>query len=173
MRKLGALILLAALTVALLPAGAALAQEPLRADTDHNLVVPPVFDGDYMLGWEGTITGDIEGCIQWWFDTTTWTSFPEPKNPAQASHYTEKTLIYAVVDGACTDTLILETLERGTTTMANMSWRSNGVVVFADSTLFPGWEDRRVHQSGTFDMEFHPELGFPIWGEGTSTFRLN
>ena len=170
MRKLGALILLAALTVALLPAGTALAQKPLRADTGHDLVVPPVFDGDYMLAWEGSITGDIEGCIQWWMDTTTWTSFPVPKNPAQASHYTVKTLIY---DGGCDDgDLILETLGRGTTTMANMSWRANGVVVFADPDLFPGWEGRSVHQRGTFDMEFH-KLGFPIWGEGTSTFRLN
>jgi len=168
MKRLGALILLAALTVALLPAGTALAQKPFRADTVHDLVVPPKFDGDYMLAWEGTISGDINGCIQWWMDTTTWTSFPEPKNPAQASHYTEKVLVY---EGTCGEDLILKTLAQGTTTMANMSWRANGTVVFADPTLFPGWEGRRYHERGTFDMTFN-EFG-PNWGRGTSTFRLN
>ena len=170
MRKLGALILLAALTVALVPAGPALAQGPLRADTEHELVVPPVFDGVYMLAWQGTITGDINGCIQWWIDTTTWTSFPVPKNPAQASHYTGKGLVF---EGECGDSgVILEFLGhgRGTTTMANMSWRANSVVV--NSTQFPDWVGRRVHEKGTFDMTFD-EDGNPASATGTSTFRVN
>ena len=173
MRKLGALILLAASTVALAPAGPALAQGPLRADTEHVLVVPPVFDGVYMLAWQGTIKGDITGCIQWWIDTTRWTSFPAPKNPAQASHYTgSKGLVF---EGECGDSgVILEFLGhgRGTTTMANMSWRANSVVVYADPDLFPDWEGRRVHENGTFDMAFD-EDGNPVSATGTSTFRIN
>lgn len=169
MRKVGALFSLAVLTLALLPAAPALAQKPHRADTAHELAVPR-FDGDYMLAWEGTITGDISGCVQWWLDTTTWTTFPVPKNPAVASHYMAKTLVF---DGECGESrIILETLERGTTTMANMSWRSNGVVVSADSGLFPGWVGRSVHERGRFDMTFGSD-GLPNWGEGTSTFRVN
>jgi hypothetical protein len=168
MRKLGALILLAALTVALLPAGTALAQKPTRATTTHDLAVAPVVEGDYKLAWQGTITGDINGCIQWWTDITTWTVITKPTSPAQASHYTEKTVVF---EGPCgTSRIILETLERGTTTMANMSWRSNGVVVAADN---PDWVGRSVHQRGTFEMTFDEESGLPNWGEGKSTFRLN
>jgi hypothetical protein len=169
MRKIGALLLLGALTVALLPAAPALAKKPLRAETEHTLQPPGTIDAEgYMLAWMGTIDGDIEGCIEWWIELATWTNVTKPDSPAQASHYTEKTLIY----DECGGTLILETLERGITTMANTSWRANGVVTYADENLFPGWEGRRLHESGQFEMEFD-NLGFPAWAEGTSIFRLN
>lgn len=166
MRKLGALLLLGALTVALLPAAPALAKSPLQAETTHTLdLTNTVVDG-YLLAWVGTIDGDIEGCIEWWIEVATWTDTTKPGSPAQASHYTGMTRIYEL--GACgvEDDLILETLERGTTTMANTSWRENGVVTYADEDLFPGWEGRRVHQRGRFSVDVFPY-------EGTSTFRLN
>ncbi len=155
--------LLVALTVVLvlLPAGLAQATSPLQGETTHTLVVPPQFDGVYMLAWQGTISGDINGSIEWWIDTTTWTAFPEPKNPAQASHYTMKVKIYD-----SQGVLLLETREHGTTTVANTSWRANGVVVYADSSHFPGWEGRSVHERGDFTMAVFP------W-QGTSSLRLN
>ena len=161
MKRLGSLLVLT-LLITLLPAGPTLAQSPLRAETSHVLVVPPVFDGDHMLAWQGPISGDINGWIEWWIDTTTWTTFPEPTNPAQASHYTMTTKIYDAPGG----TLILETLEHGTTTTANWTWRANGVVLYADPILFPGWEGRRVHESGETNTDVFP------W-TGTSDFRLN
>ncbi len=163
MKKLGALILLGALTVALLPAAPALANKPLQGETTHTLdLTNTVVDG-YLLAWVGTIDGDIDGCIEWWIELATWTNITKPDSPAQASHYTMETRIY----DECGGTLILETLERGTTTMANSpSWRANGVVTYADEALFPGWEGRRVHERGHFSVDVFP------W-EGTSTFRLN
>jgi hypothetical protein len=162
MRKIGALLLMGALTVALLPAAPALAKEPLQATTVHTLAAPAPPDADgYVLAWVGTIEGDIEGCIEWWIELATWTNTTKPDSPAQASHYTQKIKIY----DECGGSLILETLERGTTTMANMSWRANGVVTYADPDLFPGWEGRLVHERGRFFLPFP-------W-HGTSTFRLN
>jgi hypothetical protein len=167
MRKIGALLLMGALTVALLPATPALAKKPLQATTEHTLAPPGPPDADgYVLAWVGTIDGDIEWCIEWWIELATWTNITKPDSPAQASHYTQKTRIYEV--GACgvQEGLILETLERGTTTMANTSWRANGVVTYADPDLFPGWEGRRVHERGRFSVDVFP------W-TGKSTFRLN
>lgn len=163
MRKLGALLLLGALTVAVLPAAPALAKNPLQAETVHTLdTTNTVVDG-YLLAWVGTIDGDIEGCIEWWIELATWTAVTNPDSPTQASHYMMKTRIY----DECGGTLILETFERGTTTMANSpTWRANGVVTYADEALFPGWEGRQVHESGNFSVDVFP------W-EGTSTFRLN
>jgi len=162
MRKLGALLLLGALTVALLPAAPALAKKPLQAETEHTLdLTNTVVDG-YLLAWVGTIDGDIDGHIEWWIELATWTAVTNPDSPAQASHYTMKTVIYDEPGG----TLILETLENGTTTMANTSWRANGVVTYADPILFPGWDGRKVHERGHFSVDVFP------W-EGTSTFRLN
>jgi hypothetical protein len=162
MRRLGILVVLAALTMALLPAAPALAKKPLRAETTHTLdITNTVVDG-YLLAWVGSIDGDINGCIEWWIELATWTAVTNPDSPSQASHYTMKTRIY----DECGGTLILETLERGTTTMANTSWRANGVVTYADPTLFPGWDGRRAHERGRFSIDVFP------W-EGTSTFRLN
>ncbi|MCL1587317.1 MAG: hypothetical protein M3092_02780 [Actinomycetia bacterium] len=162
MRRLGALLLLGALTVALLPAAPALAKNPLQAETEYTLdLTNTVVDG-YLLAWVGTIDGDIEGCIEWWIELATWTNITKPDSPAQAGHYTMKTLIY----DECGGTLILETRESGTTTMANTSWRTNGVVTYADPILFPDWDGRRVHEGGRFSVDVFP------W-EGTSAFRLN
>ena len=161
MRRFGSLILLGALVMALLPAAPALAKEPLQAETTHTLSDLYEVDG-FLLGWTGTIEGDINGYIEWWFEAATWTFLTKPDSPAQASHYTHKVLIYDEPGG----TLILETLENGTTTMANTTWRANGVVTYADPILFPGWEGRKVHESGSFSIAVLP------W-EGTSSFRLN
>jgi len=162
MRKLGSLILLGALTMALLPAAPALAKKPLQAETTYTLDLTNTEVDGYLLAWTGSIDGDIVGHIEWWIELATWTAVTNPDSPAQAAHYTMKTLIYDERGG----TLILETLENGTTTMANTSWRANGVVTYADPVLFPGWDGRQVHESGRFSVDVFP------W-EGTSIFRLN
>lgn len=155
------LTLLAAMTlVVAIPVGMAQAKAPVRADTTHVLVVPPVMDGDYMLAWQGDITGDIVGTVQWWIDTTTWTTMLKPDSPAQASHYSAKTVI---MDG--NGDVLIETLERGTTTMANETWRANGTVTIANGE-FAHLLGRRVHEQGTFSTDVFP------W-TGTSTFRIN
>lgn len=163
MRKLGILMVVSALAVAMLPAGAAVAQEPIRGETDHVLDLTNTVEDGYLLAWVGTIEGDIDGCIEWWIELATWTNVTRPDHPGQASHYTMKTRVYG---GESCGTLVLETIERGTTTMANTSWRANGHVTYADPDHYPGWQGRRVHESGRFSVEMYPF-------EGTSTFRIN
>jgi hypothetical protein len=158
------MLVVSAVLLALLPAGLAQANAPLRGNTAHTPGTG--FDYPYLEAWEGPISGDVNGWIEWWIDVETWTAWPyilagEPL--PNASHYTMKVKIYDSEGGA----LVLETLERGTTTLANTTWRANGVVTYADTTLFPGWEGRRVHERGTFTMGADgPE-------EGTSSFRIN
>ena len=158
------MFVVAAVLLALLPVGLAQAMAPLRSTTDHTPGTSG-FDGPYLEVWEGTISGDIEGQIEWWIDVRTWTAWPyiiaEEPLP-NASHYTMVVKIYDP-----NGTLVMETLEHGTTTSANTTWRANGVVTYADPELFPGWEGRRVHESGDFIMGANgPE-------SGTSIFRLN
>ena len=173
MKRLSVLLLVAALALTLLSAIPAHAKKPFRAATTHEQPIGPIFDGVYLLGWVGEIHGDeINGCIEWWIDVTTWKNSPFAPTPAQASHYTEKVEIYdspwvsgqqQCVGGE--DDLLLRTLGQGTTTMANTTWRANGVVIAANG-VYEDWLGRRVHESGQFDVTTTP------W-EGTSLFRLN
>jgi hypothetical protein len=169
MKRLSVLLLVAALALTLLSAVPAHAKEPLRAETTHQQPVTVQVEGDFMLGWIGGIDGEINGCIEWWIDLTTWKNSPFAPTPAQASHYTEKVEIYdsTWVSGQqqCEGALLLRTLGQGTTTMANTTWRANGVVVKANGA-FSHWLGRQVHESGQFDVTTTP------W-EGTSLFRIN
>ena len=159
MKKTLTLLLAMTLLVAL-PVGGAHADAPVRGVTSHDLVVPPVFDGDYMLAWQGQISGDINGTIEWWIDTTTWTAMLKPDSPAQAAHYSMKTVIRD-----CGGNLLIETLERGTTTMANTTWRANGVITVANGD-FAHLLGRQVHERGEFRTDVFPFTG-------TSSFRIN
>lgn len=166
MKRLSVLLLVAALALVMLSAVPAHAKEPLRAETTHEFV--GLVEFPYMLGWTGEITGDIDGCIEWWFDLRTWTP-ADPESPAQASHYEMVVTIYDSTwesgQQRCEGELLLETLERGTTTMANTTWRANGVVTTANGA-FSHWLGRQVHESGEFVATVDP------W-TGTSLFRIN
>lgn len=168
MKKKIGLLLAVALVTAALPAGLAQARAPLSGVIEYEQVLAPTFDGTYLLAWEGTISGDIEGCVEWWIDTATWTAWPyilagEPV--PNATHYTE----YVVVFNCQTREMYLEMLGygNGTTTLANASWRDNGVVIGAYGE-FSEWEGRRVHQRGTVTFTAPPDPWF-----GTGTFRVN
>jgi hypothetical protein len=175
MKRLSVLLLVAALALTLLSAVPAHAKEPLRATTTHEQPIGPVMDFPYLLGWVGGIHDDIDGCIEWWIDVRTWTAWPyilAELPPPNATHYTEKVEIYNTpwvpgqqqcVGGEAD--LLLRTLGQGTTTMANTTWRANGVVVKANGA-FSHWLGRRVHESGQFDVTTTP------WA-GTSLFRIN
>jgi hypothetical protein len=84
----------------------------------------------------------------------------------QASQYEMIVEIWDVYPGG---TLLLATMEHGTTTMANTRWRANGQVTFvAEGSAFDGWDGRSVHERGRFVTD---AAGAPL--SGTSIFRLN
>lgn len=164
MKKFGSLLVVAAVALALLPAGLAQAKSPqLKVTTFHTPGTE--FAYPYLEAWEGPVSGDIDGWIEWWIDVESWTAWDEilAEEPLpNASHYTVIARIYEYEDGP----LLLETLEHGTTTLANTTWRANGVVTKA-SQEFASWIGRNVHESGEFTMG---PMG-PV--EGTSDFRIN
>jgi hypothetical protein len=162
------LVLVVALTVAMamgIPAGAAKPAPSLSGTTIHTPGAGPI-DLPYFQAWVGTISiGDEDFDIEWWFDVNTWTAWPPVPLvlPPNASQYTMKVMVFDE-EG----TKVLETLEHGTTTIANTTWRANGKVVYAEG-FFDGWLGRRVHESGEFIM--HPSGLFPV--SGVSSFRIN
>jgi hypothetical protein len=115
----------------------------------------------WMPGWEGTISGDIEGYIIW----PPVADPPDPKFVGQTNHYVGRFEIYDLEDN-----LILAGEGAGSTTIRhgrNSIWRSNGIVT-GSSDDFVDWIGRRVHQEGWFTWA---EPGVPEYGEGT--FRVN
>ena len=150
------------LILMLVPTFVAQADKPapsLRCTTEYDFVGHHgVFDGEgRLLAWEGTISGDIEGVIQWWmvvpFTIT-----------GQVSHFEAR---WEIWDG---DELLLAGDEAGTTTNRPGKtgvWRANGIVTEA-SPEFEDWLGRHVHDGGEFEWEA-PALPDYGWG----TFRIN
>jgi len=163
MKKAIYLLLTLPLILALAPAGMTEASKPaptLKGSTEYYFVgYLGVFDGEgRLLVWEGTISGDIEGTIQWWMVVPFVTT-------GQASHYDCRVVI---LDAA--GELLLAGDEAGSTTVRhgkNTIWRTNGVVTDA-SEEFEDWLGRQVHEEGnaTWAAPGVPDHG---WG----TFRVN
>jgi hypothetical protein len=112
-----------------------------------------------LLAWEGPISGDIEGVIQWWADGPSTIT-------GQASHYTLRVEIW----NAAKTALLLVGDESGSTTVRhgkNSVWRTNGIVTEAYGAFEP-WMGRQIHESGRFTWA---APGLPDRGE--STFRVN
>jgi hypothetical protein len=118
-----------------------------------------IFDAEGRLfAWLGTISGDIEGVIQWWMVL--------PTTTGQASHYDDRCLIFDAA-GA----LLLAVDEVGTTTVChgkNTVWRANGIVTEAYGE-FEDWIGRQTHNSG--DATWLIPGILPLDGEGI--FRVN
>ena len=164
MRRLGLLLGILAVALALVSADAASAKQPLRGETDYAFVGEFV-PGSGILVWEGTISGDIGGCIQWWA--------AEPPTPTgQASHYDLRWEVWDECDGS-EGTLLLAGSESGSTTVRhgkNSNWRTNGVVTEA-SDAYAEWIGRPMHQSGNFTWTIVD--GMPVPNEGIGIFRAN
>jgi hypothetical protein len=119
----------------------------------------------WMPGWEGTISGDIEGYA-------IWPSGPEPMRFAgQTSHYTGSFEIWSDDPVSNPEAVLLLTgTGAGSTTVRHgrdSIWRTNGIVTGA-SDEFVDWIGRHVYQAGHFTW-LAP--GIPDSGEGT--FRVN
>ncbi len=121
----------------------------------------------WMPGWEGTISGDIDGVILW----------PPGSEPmrfaGQTSHYVGRFEIWdSEPDPVLNpDAVLLLTGEgAGSTTVRHgrdSIWRTNGIVTGA-SDDFAEWIGCRVHQGGHFTW-----LAPGIPDQGTGTFRVN
>ena len=177
MRRRLLLVLAIVVVLAVVVAAPVSAKTPLRATTTHDFManygfVRGVPDDLQLLGWQGPITGDINGCIEWWFDLN-----PGFAVTGQASHYD---LTVEVHEGACpgedpapaAGAVILAADGSGTTTdrhMKNSNWRSNGTVTVAEGD-YASWLGRHVHESGHFEWD---DADPPNPLKGTSDFRVN
>ncbi len=164
-RKMGVLVAIFAVVLPLVSVNAAPANHRLTGDTAYEFVGGEGYtSGKGLLVWEGSITGDFNGCIQWWS--------PAPLTvTGQASHYDENWEIWAECPGHVGVNLLLEGADRGATTarhLKNSIWRANGIVTGpADSELV----GRRMHSGGTVEWLFIN--GVPVPESGVGVFRVN
>ncbi len=171
MKKWIFLLLTLAVVAAVVPVGTAAAKKPepkLEGITEYDFVFnpsDPVIDGKgRALVWEGTISGDIEGVIQWWIPLPT-------SKTGSVSHYDDRCVI---LDEA-KENVLLDVLESGCTTYRDDQdpiWRTNGVVVDASGD-YTAWIGCRTHADGDAKMVEVPGLPDPIPCCGAGTFRVN
>ena len=131
----------------------------LRATTEYDFVAHlGQFDAEgRLLCWEGPISGDINGVIQWWM--------PPGTPTGQVGHWVDR-----VVIRDSEGLLLLAGDGEGTTTVRhgkNSNWRGHGIVTDA-SEEFADWIGRSIHEGGHFTWV---EPGLPDCGTGT--FRVN
>jgi hypothetical protein len=159
MKKMIFSLLTLALILALVPAGMAKKPAPsLRCTIMYTYVGSPVDPKGRTLVWEGPISGDIEGVIQWWIDMDAIT------RTGAVSHYDDR---WVILDGDGKPLLAGE--ESGSTTAhegKDSIWRTNGTVTFA-APEFEDWIGRQNHAGGN---AVFPPSELPS-GEGT--FRIN
>ena len=152
---LGTLLLLCSLSLVTVQA-----KNPLNCTTEYWFVGDlGIFDDDgRLLAWTGTVSGDINGEINWWMFYFT---------KAQVTHFADD--IWEIFDSE-TGELLLRGNEKGTTTIRhgkNSVWRSNGMVTETNEDLAI-WLGRNVHMEGHFTWV---EPGFPDCGTGI--MRIN
>ncbi len=146
--------------LAVVPIGMVQAKTPLYCTTDYVFVGHlGTFDDDgRLLCWIGTVSGDINGEINWWMFFYT---------KAQVTHFADD--IWEILDSE-TGEVLLRGDEKGTTTIRhgkNSVWRSNGIVLEAYGD-FEIWVGRHVHMGGHFTWIVP---GFPDSGSGI--LRIN
>jgi hypothetical protein len=169
MKKSICLLLTLSVILVLVSAGMAAAKKPapsLEGTTEYIFVGsgPPDAEGRTLV-WEGPISGDIEGVIQWWIDMDAIT------RTGGVSHYDDR---WVILDED--NELLLAGEESGSTTARDGKdsiWRTNGVVTDA-SDQFEGWIGRQTHADGNVEwLEIEADGGPIVILGGTGTFRVN
>jgi len=130
---------------------------------------PPTVDAEgRVLCWKGSISGDIEGVILWWFDMDRFVS------TGQVSHWVDRWEIWSgdplAPENLEDVVLLLAGDEEGTTTAPpgeDGVWWGKGIVTEA-SAEFEDWIGRQMYDGGNFTWA---APGLPDCGEGT--FRIN
>ena len=160
------------LILMLVPTFIAQADKPapsLRCTTEYDFVGHHgvVDTEDRLLSWQGTVSGDVEGVMQWWMVMGPVTG--------QVTHFVDR---WEIWDGEGEDAnLLLAGDEAGTTTARpgkDGIWRANGIVT-ETSEDFEDWDGRHVHDGGEFTWQVveGPEGPLTIPEAGTGTFRIN
>ena len=158
-----AVALLLVLGTVLADVGAIEAQNttpPLTCTTEY-FFVGEVINGRF-LGWEGPITGDIDGVIKWWLLPES----PPPKSPptGQVGHMLFR---WEILDGPGEDAVLLLAGEERERTIVrhgkNSVWRANGIVTEA-SGEFEDYIGSQMHDGGNFTWA---SPGVPEHGFGT------
>jgi len=132
----------------------------LTGTTEHEFVghLEILDDKGRLLAWEGTISGDINGVIQWWMGPMS--------TIGHVSHYVYRVEIW----NSDKTVLLLAGEQAGSTTAApgkNPVWRGKGIVTEA-SAEFEDWIGRQVYESG------HATWAIPgvLPDYGVSTFLI-
>ena len=120
-------------------------------------------DPSWLLAWEGTIQGDVNGVIRWWIDTTE-TVFPiyvgrwevldcqPPVVPIDCPH--DPALL--VMAGYSAGTNLLPPVDNF------VEWSGKGVVTFV-APQYAKWFGRRTTEGGWYSLD---EEGNPTDGVG-------
>ena len=171
MKKLSLVLVALALLLALLPAGMAQAEKPAPSLTStidywfvgHLGITDPE---ERLLVWEGTISGDIEGVMLWWF--VLGGGPPNMPDAAHVSFYEARGEIWddnpLINPGA---NLLLAVESSGVTAKPpgkDGIWNGHGIVTEAYGA-FTGWDGRQVYETGNVNWDF------PY--SGTGIYRIN
>lgn len=117
-----------------------------------------ITDGEgRLLVWDGTISGDLEGEIKYWF----YPGFGPKVDTANSTFYTAR---WEIWDGG---TLLLAGESAGQTATPpgkDGIWRGNGIVTEAYGD-FTDWIGRHIYEGGNVNWDF------PYSGSGV--FRIN
>jgi uncharacterized protein (TIGR02246 family) len=132
----------------------------LAGTTEHEFVghLEIVDDKGRLLAWEGTISGDINGVIQWWM------------GPMSTIGHVSSYVYRVEIWNSDKTVLLLAGEQAGSTTAApgkDLVWRGKGIVTEA-SAEFEEWIGRQVYESG------HATWAIPgvLPDYGVSTFLI-
>ena len=148
------------------PASLAKPAPSLRAATEYFFVAGyGITDDDgRVLCWQGPISGDINGIIQWWM----FLDGPNAPNTGQVGHHAGGRFAIWDVDpleNPVEALLLLAGSDEESTTVRhgkNSVWRANGIVTEAYGE-FEDWIGRHVYESGTVYWDTSPISGDGIF----------
>jgi hypothetical protein len=134
----------------------------LKSDTTYYFAGDQVRDPSWLLGWEGTIQGDVNGVLRWWIDLAEW--FP----PDYVARW--EVLDCDPVDpSACPYDDITKVIMAGYSVGTNFApvddvveWSGKGVVTFV-APQYAAWFGRRTTEGGRYYLVG----GGPTNGDGT------
>ena len=127
----------------------------LKSDTAYYFVGVPGSDPSWLLAWEGTIQGDVNGVIRWWLDTSE--SF-------DSDYVTRWEVLKCDPDDPSLCLLDAPVIMAGYSAGTNfepvdgfVEWSGKGVVTFV-APQYAKWFGRRTTEGGwySFDDEGNP-----------------